>query len=270
MLTQWKGMLSFGLVYIPVSLASSVRKKTISFNQLRRGDYSSIHYKKVASDGAEVAAADIIRGYEVSPGSYVVVTDEDLSALEPKSSRIIDIKEFVRLEQIDPRYFDASYYLVPEPGTAKAYALLLESMRQAGVVGIARFVLRNKEYLAAIRPTDGAFTLSTLLFHDEVIDPREEMVHLLAGHTELSEKEVATARQLIASLTEEFNPRKYSNEYYEQVMALIDAKTATQQVSGQAQALANVLDLMAALEASVSKFKKKATKPQRKKASGAE
>ncbi len=265
----WRGILSFGLVTIPVDLCSAVRKKTVSFNQLHKADYSRIRYKKVAGDGGEeVAAGDIVRGYEVSPGNYVVITDNDLAAIEPKASRNIEIKEFVRMEQIDSRYFDSSYYLVAQPETAKAYALLLEGMKQAGVVGIARLVLRSKEYLAAIRPTHGVFTLSTLLFHDEVIDTKEVSIGIpdVAG---LPVKELAMARQLIDSLTEEFVPEKYHNDYYDQVMSLIDSKAATP-VTGQPKATGKVLDIMAALEASLAAYKKPkdASKAKRKKVSG--
>jgi DNA end-binding protein Ku len=265
----WKGILSFGLVTIPVDLCPSVRKKTISFNQLHKADYSRIRYKKVADGGGEeVSSENIVRGFEVTPGNYVVISDEDLAAIEPKSSRNIEIKEFVHMEQIDSRYFDASYYLVPQIQTAKAYALLLESMRQAGVVGIAKLVLRSKEYLAAVRPTDGIFTLSTLLFHDEVIET-EELAASVPDVVTLPEKELAMARQLIDSLTEDFVPEKYNNEYYEQVMALIDRKAASQQVAGQSRAPGKVLDIMAALEASLAANKRKVTsKAKRKKASG--
>ncbi|SMD07398.1 Ku protein [Sporomusa malonica] len=142
----WKGMLSFGLVNVPVALYNATRKKTISFNQLRKSDYSRIAYKKVGNDGTEVQQQDIIKGYEISPDRHVVISEDELESITPAASRVIEINDFVKLEQIDPRHYDSSYYLVPEPGAQKAYALLLQSMAEANVVGVAKFVLRSKEY----------------------------------------------------------------------------------------------------------------------------
>lgn len=139
-------MISFGMVNIPVSLYNATRKKTVSFKQLRKDDYSRISYKKTATDGVEVPQTEIAKGYEIAPDRYVVISEAELEAITPKASRVIDIADFVKLNQIDPRHYDSSYYLAPEPGAGKAYALLLEALKQTESVGVARFscfVARN-------------------------------------------------------------------------------------------------------------------------------
>ncbi|CQR73284.1 non-homologous end joining protein Ku [Sporomusa ovata] len=257
----WKGMLSFGLVNVPVALYNATRKKTISFNQLRKTDYSRISYKKVGNDGQEVQQHEIVKGYEISPDRYVVLDEYELDAITPVASRVIEINDFVRLEQIDPRHYDASYYLVPETGAQKAYALLLQSMAEANVVGVAKFVLRSKEYLAAIRPAEGALTLSTMLFADEIVKPTELETYL-PGDVKLTDKELNMARQLINSLVTEFEPEKYENEYYKSVMGLIDSKAETT-VGGKELIGGKVIDIMAAIEASIAAIKEK-EKPKKK------
>lgn len=261
----WKGMLSFGLVNVPVSLYSATKKKTISFNQLNKSDYSRISYKKVDANGQEVPASNIIKGYQITPDRYVVIEEQDLEAITPAASRVISIEDFVRLDQIDPRHYDASYYLVPEPGAAKAYALLLQAMDESGVVGVAKFVLRSKEYLAAIRPAEGALTISTMLFADEIIQPAELEAYL-PGDVKVTDKELNMARQLINSLVTEFDPGKYENEYYKSVMSLIDSKAEYAQVGvKQLEPGGKVIDIMAALEASIKAIKQ-TEKPKRKRA----
>lgn len=264
MKTHWKGMLSFGLVNIPVSLFSATRKKNISFNQLRKSDYSRVRYKKVAgNDGEEVHQSEIVKGYEVSPDNYVIVEDAELAGIAPEASRIISINEFVRAEEIDTRHFDASYYLAPtESGLGKAYALLLEAMSKAGVVGIAKFVLRSREYLAAIRPIGNALVLTTMLFADEIISTKE-LEELLPGEIDLPKKEVDIASQLINSLIVEFDPVKYENQYYKQMMQIIKKKAASNVVHEPVNNSGMVVDLMAALEASLAQMKQ-IEKPKKK------
>lgn len=263
----WKGMLSFGLVNVPVALYSATKKKTINFNQLRKSDYSRISHKRVGADGAEVSQDEIVKGYQVSPDRYVIINDQDLNAITPVASRTIEINDFVHLEQIDPRHYDTAYYLVPETGAAKAYALLLQSMGEVGVVGIAKFVLRSKEYLAAIRPAEGALTLSTMLFADEIV-PAASLETYLPGDIKLSDKELNMARQLIASLVTDFNPAQYENEYHKAVMQLIDSKAEAAHVGAKAiEPAGKVIDIMAALEASIKAIKEQ-EKPKRKKKTG--
>ncbi|MDF2572375.1 MAG: repair protein [Sporomusa sp.] len=262
----WKGILSFGLVNVPVTLFSAIQKKTISFNQLRRSDHSRIKYKKVASDGVEVEQSEIIRGFEVSPDRYVVIDDGEFEAIAPKASRHIEIAEFVKLQEIDPRHYDSSYYLAPDQGAGKAYKLLLAAMQEADVVGIARFVLRSKEYLAAIRPAGNALTLSTMLFADEIL-PAERIDSYIPQDVKIAEKEMDMARLFIQSQTAKFEPEKYENEYYKAVMQMIDGKAETSTVTVTEYASGKVLDIMAALQASLDVVQK--SKKSRKKVSGA-
>lgn len=256
----WKGMLSFGLVNVPVSLTKATRSKTISFNQLRKSDFSRIQYKKVATDGTEVKADEIVKGYEISLDRYVVITKNDLEAIAPKSSRIIEISDFVKLEEIDNRFFDSSYYLLPDQGASKAYSLLLKSMEEEKVVGIARFVLREKEYLAAIRPTGKAITLTTMRFADEVVEVRE-IENDLPANIELTDKEMKMAKTLINSLVTNFDATKYENEYHKQVLQMINVKAGNEQiVATPINTAPYFVDLMAALEASMATIKKNETK----------
>jgi DNA end-binding protein Ku len=261
----WNGMLSFGLVNVPVSLHSATRKKTISFNQLRKSDGSRINYKKVAAvDGMEVQKEDITKGYEVSKGKYVVISDEDMASIAPQASRVIEITDFVRAEQIDPRHYDSSYYLAPSGGAEKAYALLLQSMTDENVVGIARFVLRSKEYLAAIRPSEGVFVLSTMLFSDEIIPAKELSTHI--PQVELARKELNMAKMLIQSQITDFVPENYENQYHKQVLKLIDRKATEQMITEPVRTGGKVVDLMAALKASIELAKAEKGKMNKPKA----
>lgn len=267
---MWKGMLSFGLVNVPVTLYKATRTSKISFNQLRNSDYSRIQYKKVASDGVEVKADEIVKGYPVSADRYVIISKEDLEAIAPKASRIIEISDFVHLSEIDNRYYDNSYYLVPDQSAGKAYALLLRGMAEANVVGIARFVLRDKEYLAAIRPTEEVITLSTMLFADEVISTKELETYL-PTNVELSDKEMNMAKTLIDSLITSFDVTKYKNEYQKQVLEMIEKKAGNEEiVTTPADTAPYYSDLMAALEASMKaipkpEIKKKAPRKAKQK-----
>ncbi|MBP2646028.1 MAG: ykoV [Firmicutes bacterium] len=266
----WSGAISFGLVNIPIKLYSAVKKKSISFHQLRRNDGCRIRLKKVCStDGEEVEKENIVKGYEVSPDRYVIVSSDELQSLSPKASRNIEIEDFVELSQIDPLYFEQSFYLVPDKGAAKAYTLLLTAMRTSGKTAIARFVLRNKEYLSAIRPINNALSLSTMHFTDEIIAVAE-LESLPEDTAEPAKRELAMAEQLIQSLTADFEPEKYRNEYQEKVMNLIESKAEGQEIVAKPEVNegGRVIDLMAALEASLSAAKKKPTaaKSGRKKA----
>lgn len=261
---MWKGMLSFGLVNVPVALYSATKKKMINFNQLNKSDYSRISYKKVDANGQEVPASNIIKGYQITPDRYVVIEEQELNAITPQASRVISIEDFVKLDQIDPRHYDSSYYLVPETGAQKAYALLLQAMSEANVVGVAKFVLRSKEYLAAIRPTEGALALSTMLFADEII-PVSELKTYLPGDIKLSDKELNMAQQLISSLITDFEPVKYENEYYKSVIGLIDSKPECTHVGKQLVSGGKVIDIMAALEASINAIKQQEEQKTKKK-----
>lgn len=267
---MWSGSISFGLVNIPVKLYNAVKKKTLHFHQLRKSDGCRIRLKRICSnDGNEVAKEDIVKGYEISPKHYVIISAEEIENIYPKSSRRIEIADFVRLEEIDPIYFEHSYYLTPEKGMEKAYSLLLIAMKKSQKTAIASFVLRNKQYIAAIRPTENAITLSTMFFSDEIL-AQKELEDLPTTNHQPDDRELDFALQLIESLSSNFTPEKYHDDYQEKMLSMIENK-ADGQVITQQPAVAQggkVIDLMSALEASLAALKKKPpTKSRRKKAS---
>src|SRR5438067_4833103 len=253
----WGGAISFGLVNVPVKLFTAVQPKDVRFNQLERSSGARVKQKRVsATSGEEVPYEEIVKGYEIGPDRYVVIAPEELEALDPKATRSIDIEEFVDLDQIDPIFFDRPYYLVPETGGTKAYALLRDAMKETNKVAIGRLVLRTKQYLAAIRPRDDVLVIETMLYADEVVDA-DDLEGVPHDEIEVSERELKMARQLIDSLTANFQPEKYRDEYRERVLALIEAKAEGQELVTQpveAEEPAPV-DLMAALEASLDAVK---------------
>jgi DNA end-binding protein Ku len=207
--------------------------------------------------GEEVAYEEVVKGYELGPDRYVIIDPNELDAMDPKATRSIDIEDFVDLADIDPIFFERPYYLVPDPAGGRAYALLRDALKESGKVGIARLVLRTKQYLAAIRPLGDALVLETMLYSDEVVDVGE--LDGIPATAEVSEKERQIARQLIDSLSTEFEPSKYRDEYRERVLELIEAKAEGQVVAVQAPVEeddGDVVDLMAALEASLNAVKK--------------
>jgi DNA end-binding protein Ku len=254
----WSGAISFGLVNVPVKLYSATSPKSVRFHQLSRETGSRIRQKRVdPSTGDEVAFEDIVKGYEVTPDRYVIIEPEELDALDPKATKTIDIEEFVDLAEIDPIYYDHSYYLAPATGGAKAYRLLLEAMREAGKVAIGKIVIRSKQQLCALRPTGEAMALSTMLFGDEVLPPdRIDELDALE-EAEASKRELTMAQQLIDSLSAEFDPEKFKDEYRERVLDLIERKAAGEEIAVQPEAeeAAPAPDLMAALEASLAEVR---------------
>ena len=263
----WSGAISFGLVNVPVKLYSAVSRKTVRFNQLHAETGNRIAQKRVdPSTGEEVGYDQIVKGYELTKDRYVVITPEELEALDPEKTRTIDIEDFVDLADIDPVYYDHPYYLVPDKGAAKAYGLLLNAMRESGRVAIARVVLRSKEQLVAIRPDHEGRVLmmETMIFADEVV-PKEDLDGLPeAEELQVSDREIKMAQQLIESLATEFEPGRYKDSYREKVLTLIEAKAAGEEiaVAPEAPAPAKVPDLMAALEASLAAVSD--DKPKRK------
>ena len=253
----WRGAISFGLVNVPVKLYSAVSKKSVRFNQLHEKDNSRINLKRFcAEEDEEVPYEEIVKGYEISPGSYVVITPEELEALDTKKNRTIDIEDFVDLEEIDPMFYEHPYYLAPDTGAAKPYKLLLEALRQTNKVAIARVVIRSKEYLTAIRPAGDVLTMETMLFADELIDP-DGLDELPDADVSATDREVDMARQLIESLATPFEPEKYRDEYRERVLELIEQKASGQEIAmpAEPEEPAAVPDLMAALEASLAAAK---------------
>lgn len=221
----WTGSLSFGLVSVPVGLYSAIEDKTVHFNQLQAGTGDRIRNRRVNErTGEEVEYRDIVKGYEVGSGEYVIVTPEELDAAEPERTRLIDVTDFVDLSEIDPIYFQRTYYLAPQGDAARrAYALLLEVMAETKKVGIATFVMRNKEYLVAIRPTDDVLALETMFFADEVRDPRSE-IEGIPVEAEFTKREIDTAKLLIDSMSAPFDPQNYHDTYRERVEELIERK----------------------------------------------
>ena len=257
---MWKGAISFGLVTIPVAVYPATEEKTLRFNQLHDEDGGRIRYKRVCEkDGEEVTFEHIVKGYEVEKDRYVVLTDEDLNAIPVESSRAIDIHRFVDLEEIDPVMFKKSYYLVPEETGAKAYALLREAMADDGRVGIAKVSFRDKEHLAALRFKDEAFVLETMYWPDEI---READFGGVDVSAKVRGQELEMAKQLIESLSGEWNPEEYSDEYREALLQIVEAKLNGQEIEVVApEPTAKVVDLMEALKASVAAAKKQADEP---------
>jgi DNA end-binding protein Ku len=255
----WSGSISFGLVNIPIKLYAAVSRKTVHFNQLDSRTGARVRHKKVsAADGEEVPSEAIVKGYELASGEYVTVGDDELASLDPEASRAIDIEEFVDLVDIDPIFYDAAYFVAPDKATLKPYALLAQAMEDSGKVAVARFVMRSKQYLCAVRPKDGRLMLSTMVYADELNDANEIPEIADLEGIEVSDKELDMARQLIASLSADFEAERFEDTYRNQVLDLIERKAA-----GQTEIIAppvvmeedKVVDLMAALEASVKSAK---------------
>jgi DNA end-binding protein Ku len=267
----WTGAISFGLVNVPVKLYSATSPKSVRFHQLSSKTGNRIKQKRVdPQTGDEVAFEDIVKGYELSPDRYVLIEPEELDALDPKATKTIDIEEFVDQSEIDPIYYDHTYYLAPTTGGAKAYRLLLDAMRQAGKVGIGRVVIRSKQQLCALRPTGDAMAMSTMLFGDEVLSPDRIDELEAVDEAGASDRELAMAQQLIDSLSAEFDPSRFHDEYRERVLDLIERKAAGEEiaVAPQAEEEAPAPDLMAALEASLAEVhsgSSDAPEPQQKK-----
>lgn len=247
------------MVNIPVKLYTATGRHTVRFNQIDTRSGSRIRQRRVSeADGSEVPAEAIAKGYELASGQYVIVSEDELAALDPEASRTIDLVEFVDQESIDPIYYDSGYYLAPDNATVKPYALLLRAMSEAGKVGIARFVMRGKEYLCAIRPQGDKLVLSTMLYADEIRDAGEIPELDGVAEADVSDKEVAMAGQLISSLDAEFDPESFHDTYREKVLDLIERKASGEESVVEAPAAVEsnkVIDLMAALEASVAAAK---------------
>ncbi|HET8980512.1 MAG TPA: Ku protein [Solirubrobacteraceae bacterium] len=254
----WSGAISFGLVNVPVKMYTATSPKTVRFHQLSGKTGARIRQKRVdPSTGEEVAYEDIVKGYELTPDRYVLIGPEELEALDPKATKTIDIEEFVDLAEIDPIYYDHSYYLAPAAGGAKAYRLLLEAMRESGKVAIGKIVIRSKQQLCALRPTGQVIALSTMLFGDEVLAP-DRLDELDAiGEAEATDRELTMAQQLISSLSADFDPGRFKDEYRERVLELIERKAAGEEIAmaPEAEEVAPAPDLMAALEASLAEVR---------------
>ncbi len=252
----WSGTLSFGLVTIPVGLHTAVRDLGPHFNLLRESDHSRIRYEKVADkDRRPVGKDDLVKGFEVSKGEFVEVTDEDFAKAALKKDRVIDILDFVEADQIDDRYFNKPYYLTPGNGGAKAYALLREAIRKADRIGVAKFVMRDKQYLAAIEAIGNALVLTTMRFQEELVDSKG---FDFPKATEVRGKDLHLAEQLVNTLASDWNPAKYTNEYRRNLRAVIEAKRKRGKPKLEAAdqpESAQVIDLMERLRKSLGQRK---------------
>ncbi|HJT38338.1 MAG TPA: Ku protein [Actinomycetota bacterium] len=260
----WSGAINFGLVSVPVKMYTAVKPKDIAFHQVDEKTGSRIRYKRVSEKtGREVPYEQIAKGYEVGDDEYVVIEPKELEELTPEATHTIDIEDFVELPQIDPIYYEHTYLLSPDTGGDKAYTLLLKAMQDADMVAIGRVVIRTKQYLAAIRPYDRALALETMYYPDEVVGLSS--VPGLPKNQRVTEREMKMARQLIDSLSTDFDPDKYHDEYRRRVESLIKkkAKGETITIHEEARETPKVVDLIEALKASVEQSggsKRKSTK----------
>jgi DNA end-binding protein Ku len=267
----WTGFVTFGLVSVPVGLFRATDDQTVHFNQLHKGTSHRIRYKKVDEvTGEEVPAEEIVNGFDLGDGEYVIVTKEELKDAAPGKSELIEISDFVDLAAIDPIYFRSTYYLAPKgKGADRAYSLLRQAMQESKKIGIATLVLRDKEHLVAIRPGEDALILETMHFPAEIRSASEEL-DSLPEQVSFEGRELAVAKTLIDSLTVDWEPDRYQNTYRARVEELIESKRDGKVlVATTSKPKTNVVDLMAALEASVARTGKSADKPSAKKASAA-
>lgn len=252
MRTLWKGALSFGLVNIPVAMYVATEKKDIKFNYLHQQCMTPIEYHKFCPNcNKEIGPEEIVRGYEYQKGNYVVINEEDLERIPLENTKTIDILDFVNLAQVDPIYFDKSYYLEPSAGGEKAYTLLIEAMQQTSKVALARVVIRSKQSLAAIRIKDRYLVMETLFFPDEIRSPQSLNSGLEPSR--LHENELKMAISLVENLSTDFDPGKYVNEYRQALWEMIEAKIAGQEIVSPRPSAqpGKVVDLMEALKASI-------------------
>src|SRR5947209_8193598 len=250
----WSGSISFGLVNIPVKLYTAVSRKSVSFHQIDSATQSRVKMQRVNSEGDEVPYDRIVKGYELSPDRYVLIDPEELDALDPEATHTIDIEEFVDLADIDPIFYDAPYYVAPVKAAEKPYALLVRAMEEQEKVAVARFVMRTKQYLAAVRPKDGKLLISTMVYADELVPEKEIGEFDGLADIEVSDRELAMARQLVESLSSDFEPSGFKDEYREKVLDLIERKASGETIEVETPQPVDdgkVVDLMAALEASV-------------------
>ena len=255
----WSGSISFGLVSIPVKLFSAVSEQSVRFNQLDGRNNARVRQRRVnEATGEEVPHSEIVKGYELGSGRWITITDDDLAQLMPEQNRLIELEEFVDLDEIDPVYYSGSYWLGPADA-AKPYALLATALHDSNKVGLGRFVVRSNQHLAVVRSVEGCLMLSMMVWADEVNPPEAIPGMEQATDVDLSDKELAMASSLIESLTETFEPEKYHDTYRQAVLDLIDRKAEgeeTPSVTPAEDSDGTVVDLMAALEASVAAAKK--------------
>lgn len=253
----WKGAVSFGLVTIGVKMYTATEERDISFHQVRRTDGSRIRYKRIAeADGEEVAYSDIAKGFTLPGGETVILTDEDFADLPLPTAHVVDVLQFVPLDQVDPIYFARSYYLEPEKTAVKPYTLLREALEESGMVGLVKVAIRSREQLATLRVRDGVIVMETMIWPDEV---REPSFSFLDEEVDLRPQERQMAKSLVESMAGDFDPDQYSDEYRAALQQVIDAKVEGREIvatTAEQPDTGTVVDLMAALRASVEAAKR--------------
>jgi DNA end-binding protein Ku len=266
----WKGSISFGLVNIPIALYPATRREEFKFRLLRKSDLSPVSYKRVAEkDGKEVPWDQIVKGYEYEKGKYVVLKDEDFERVDLEATQKVDIQDFVDQEEIDPIFFHKPYYLEPQKGGDKAYALLRDALKDSNKVGIAKVVIKTRQYLAGVKPEDGVLVLELMHFADELADPGK--LHV-PKKTEVGKREMNMAKSLIDSMSSKWNPEKYRDDYREALMEVIEEKVETggkeiEEKPKKARKPTKVIDLVSVLQKSLEQTggQKKATAKSRRK-----
>jgi DNA end-binding protein Ku len=266
----WKGSISFGLVNIPIGLYPATRREELKFRLLRKSDLSPVNYKRVAEkDGKEVPWNEIVKGYEYEKGKYVVLKEEDFERVDLEATQTVDIQDFVDQEEIDPMYFYKPYYLEPQKGGDKAYALLRDALKDSGKVGIAKVVIKTRQYLAGVKPEDSTLVLELMHFADELADP--EKLHV-PKKKDVGKREMNMAKSLIDSMSSKWNPQKYKDDYREALMEVIEEKVESggkeiEEKPRKAPKPTKVIDLVSVLKKSLDQTgtrKKKTTKSRRK------
>jgi len=258
----WKGSINFSLVNIPISLYPATKREELKFQLLRKGDLSPINYKRVSqADGKEVPWEDIVKGYEYEKGKFVVLQDEDFRRADIEATQSVEIVEFVRLEEIDPIFFDKPYYLEPQKKGQKAYVVLREALKQSGLVGIAKVVIKTRQHLAALKPEQNALVLELIHFAEELIEPKALQI---PGKIEIAARELNMARELVDRMTGKWDPAKYTDEYRHALLDLIEkkiklgGKTPPGETPSKRPST-NVIDLVSVLQESLQHSSKKKT-----------
>src|SRR5882724_9365853 len=252
----WKGHLTFGLVTIPVRLFSAARSETISFNLLHKEDHSRIKQVTYCQlEDKPIQRSDTVKGYEYEKGHYVVVDDEDIKKVAPKTAKVMEILEFVKADQVDPIYLEASYYVAPDEGGEKAYALLFTALKDSGYYGVAKVAMHNREHIIMLRPGDKGIVSHTMYYQDEI----RQVDEFRTDTNLVKDKELAMAKMLISSLEAEFEPQKYHDQYRDNLQKMIEAKIEGKKVvAAPTEHVAPVIDIMEALKRSLAEKKKPA------------
>jgi len=266
----WKGSISFGLVNIPIALYPATRREELKFRLLRKSDLSPVNYRRVAEkDGKEVPWDQIVKGYEYEKGKYVVLKDEDFERVDLEATQTVDIQDFVDVDEIDPMFFYKPYYLEPQKGGDKAYALLRDALKDSNKVGIAKVVIKTRQYLAGVKPENGALVLELMHFADELADTAK--LHV-PKKTEVGKREMNMAKSLIDSMASKWEPQKYKDDYREALMEVIEEKVEAggkeiEEKPRKAPKPTKVIDLVSVLQKSLEQTggKKKSTAKSRKK-----